>query len=52
MVQSSASCQMNLQDGNTYIYRYIQHLLTILATMRDSMPRAKVLGNNKLLINA
>ena len=29
------------RDGNTYI----QHLLPNLATMRDSMPRAKALGN-------
>ena len=33
------------RDGNTYIHIYIQHLLTILATMRDSMPHAKALGN-------
>ena len=36
------------RDGNTYI---VQHLLTILATMRDSMPRAKALGNYKANIN-
>ena len=29
-----------------YIHTYIQHLLPILATMHDSMPRAKALGNN------
>ena len=42
------------RDGNiyihTYIYTYIQHLLTILATMRDSMPRTKALGNNIMLM--
>ena len=30
---------------HTYIHTYIQHLLPILATMRDTMPRAKALGN-------
>ena len=29
---------------HTYIHTYIQHLLPILA-MRDTMPRAKALGN-------
>ena len=35
------------RDENIYIilYIYIQHLLMILATMHDSMPRAKALGN-------
>ena len=33
-----------------YIHTYIQHLLPILATMRDTMPRAKTLGNYIILI--
>ena len=35
------------RDGNIYI----QHLLTILATMCDSMPHAKALGNNNITRN-
>ena len=38
-----------------YIHRYCtykQHLLTILATMLDSMPRVKTLGNNNERANA
>ena len=30
-----------------YIYTYIQHLLPILAAVRDSMPHANALGSNE-----